>query len=76
MRESDTYQAILEEGRGEGLLEGVLRSLLLIATPRLGEPSEEVRRRLESETDLSRLEEWLRCANQIESWSELPGFGR
>jgi len=84
MRESDTYQAILEEGiergiergREEGLewgrIEEARRALLLVGTARLGDPNPAIRERIESETDLTRLEECLRHASRAESWSDLP----
>jgi predicted transposase YdaD len=78
MRESDTYQAILDEGRGEGRDEGVVigarRSLLLVGTLRFGEPDARTRQQIEAETDLTRLEEWLRHTASTESWSDLPGL--
>ena len=92
MRESDTYQMILEEGiekgvekgieqglemgieRGieKGQLQGAVNALLVVGTARLGEPEPAVRARIESETQLAQVEEWLRDALQVESWSELP----
>ncbi|MGV3723798.1 MAG: hypothetical protein ACO1SX_23110 [Actinomycetota bacterium] len=86
MRESDTYQAIIEEGletglargreegREEGLLAGALRALLLVGTPRFGEPDITTLQRLHAETDLNRVEEWLRHVNRAEAWSDLPGL--
>lgn len=78
MRESDTYQAILEEGReegrGEGMVIGARRLLLTVGTPRFGEPDATTRRRIEAETSFARLEEWLRQAGSAESWSDLPGL--
>ncbi len=72
MRESDTYQAILEEGQ----LTGTVRALLLVGVPRLGEPDPAIHRRIESEENLAQVEEWLRLVNQVESWTDLPGLGR
>jgi predicted transposase YdaD len=82
VKESDTYQAILEEGvergraqgREVGRVEEAIRALLIVGTARLGEADGAVRRRIEAETDLNRLEEWLRHVARVESWSELPGF--
>ena len=82
MRESDTYQMILEEGlekglekgREEGRLQEARRALLLVGPPRLGEPNLATLRRIEAESQLSQLEEWLRLAGQIESWADLPGL--
>lgn len=78
MRESETYQAILEEGkelgRGEGRLEGAIHALILFAAPRLGEPDAALRQRLESETNQARVEEWLQQVGRVESWSDLQGL--
>ncbi|MCC2668515.1 MAG: hypothetical protein K0Q72_986 [Armatimonadetes bacterium] len=88
MRESDTYQMILEEGIERGLerglergrevgrVEGALQALLLLGSPRLGEPDPAARERILRETDPALVEEWLRRATQVESWSDLPGFAR
>ena len=80
MRESDTYQMILEEGvergRSRGRLEGALEALLLVGSPRLGEPDPAARERILGETDPALVEEWLRHATRVESWSDLPGFVR
>jgi predicted transposase YdaD len=74
MRESDTYRAILEEGRDEGLVIGARRSLLLAGTPRLGEPDTATRQRIDAEGDLAQLEAWLSHLASAESWNDLPGF--
>ncbi|MCC2667716.1 MAG: hypothetical protein K0Q72_187 [Armatimonadetes bacterium] len=86
MRESDTYQMILEEGmerglergreegREEGQLAGTRRSLLLIGRRRLGEPSSATLQSIEAEQSLPRLEEWLNASLQAESWADLPGL--
>lgn len=78
MKESDTYQMILEEGREEGreegLVEGAVRALLVVAVPRLGEPDAATLRKIRGATDLGQVEEWLRHATQAESWTDLPGL--
>lgn len=82
MRESDTYQMILEEGiergreegREEGLLAGARLALFTVGTPRFGEPDPAVRQRIEAETDLARLEAWLATVTRAESWTDLPGL--
>lgn len=90
MRESDTYQAILEEGfergvergrdegrqegREEGMVLGARRLLLAVGTPRFGEPDAATRGRIEAETSFARLEEWLSRTGSAESWSDLPGL--
>jgi predicted transposase YdaD len=71
MRESDTYQYILEEGIEKGRLQGAVRALWLVAVPRLGEPSASVRERIEAEADLATIEEWLQRVSRSESWAEL-----
>lgn len=75
MRESDTYQAILEEGLEQGELRGAIRSLLLVGRPRLGEPDDATRRRIENEASLAQVERWLSRASMVESWSDLTGSG-
>lgn len=82
MRESDTYQAILEEGRqegrqegrDEGMILGARRLLLAVGTPRFGEPNAATRERIEAETNFTQLEEWLSHTGSAESWSDLPGL--
>jgi predicted transposase YdaD len=86
MRESDTYQAILEEGfergvergrdegRDEGMILGARRLLLTVGTPRFGEPDAATRQRIEAETSFARLEEWLSHTGSAEAWSDLPGL--
>ncbi len=67
MRESSTYQAILDEGR----VEGERRALLLLGTKRFGPPdapTREVIERLDSPGKLERLTERLL---DVSSWDEL-----
>jgi predicted transposase YdaD len=68
MHESPTYQAILREGRkqglieahNEGLIEGRVeeagRILLMLGEDRFGEPGEATRRAVEAIRDVERLE--------------------
>jgi len=60
MQESTTYQAILREGRKEGLIEGRLseaqRMLLLQGEVRFGAPDEPTRNAIEAIRDLEHLE--------------------
>ncbi|MGV3720687.1 MAG: hypothetical protein ACO1SX_07230 [Actinomycetota bacterium] len=82
MRESDTYQAIIEEGMERGIekgiekgrLEGALSALLVVGAPRFGEPDAATLQRLQSETSLVQVEEWLRHVTRVEAWTDLPGF--
>jgi len=67
MQESDTYLAILDEGKEQGL-----RELILIqGEDRFGTPSESVKAGLESITDLSRLKRIGRQILSVSSWQEL-----
>ena len=67
MRESDTYMAIIDEGR-----ETEARRLILqLATDNLGEPEETTVTRLEGITDIDRLERICRQAFKASSWDEL-----
>jgi predicted transposase YdaD len=56
MRESTTYQAILEEGREEGRIEEARRFLLRLGTKQLGPPAATTVAALEQVQDLSRFE--------------------
>jgi len=60
MQESTTYQAILREGRNEGLIEGRIteaqRMLLLQGEVRFGAPEEATRNAIEAIRDLECLE--------------------
>jgi hypothetical protein len=67
MKESTTYQAILEEG-GVNELQKVL---LLLGDQRFGPPSESVRATIEETTDLPRLERWTASLLKAGSWEEL-----
>lgn len=78
MRESSTYQAILEEGRQEGRQEGLelglqeLRRVLLLQGTRLfGTPSADVVAHLEAESGIERLEELAERIVQVKSWEQL-----
>ncbi|MFN9371394.1 MAG: hypothetical protein ACK6D3_05850 [Planctomycetaceae bacterium] len=79
MKESVTYQAILEEGREEGRQEGrqegradeAQRILLSLGTALFGKPSAKVRRALTGNTDLELLESLLVRGVKGSSWTEL-----
>jgi predicted transposase YdaD len=79
MRESVTYQAIVEEGREEGRVEGRLleaqRFLVRMATRKLGPPNARAAAIIQSTTDVERIEllgDRLLTAN---SWDELLATG-
>jgi hypothetical protein len=77
MKESVTYQAILEEGRVEGLVEGELREarriLLRVGAKRLGEPAEVVSARIQAVESREELETLIERVAEVESWGELFG---
>ena len=75
MKESVTYQAILEEGEAKGRSEGALaearRMLLLQGEIRFGSPDARARSVLEGITDVERLEALGRRLLTAASWDEL-----
>ncbi len=85
MKESSTYQAILEEGRTAGRLEGRLegrsegavaeaRKLLrLIGDDAFGPPDARTAMAIDRIDDLGRLEDLLKRLRTAGSWRELLG---
>jgi predicted transposase YdaD len=75
MKESTTYQAILQEGLEEGRKEGALtearRALLIMGEHRLGVPDQHTRSALERIQMIERLEELMGRAGEVASWQEL-----
>jgi hypothetical protein len=71
MRESDTYQAILEEGREEGEVRGARWVLLRQGRKKLGEPDEATQRALLAITDLDRIGRLSDRLPEVSSWQEL-----
>jgi predicted transposase YdaD len=75
MKESTTYQAILEEGEAigeaKGKAEEARKMLLLQGRERFGEPSAKVVALLDAVTDLSRLEALLIRLLHVKTWDEL-----
>jgi predicted transposase YdaD len=67
MRESSTYQAILEEGRAEE----ARRLLLLQGHDRFGPPSSETRAAIETISSVERLEQLARRLLRASTWEEL-----
>jgi len=67
MHESDTYLAIVDEGREHQIRDDIL----IVAETRLGSPSESVRTELNAITDLPRLKRMLRCAMMAADWREI-----
>jgi hypothetical protein len=71
MKESTTYQAILDEGRGEGRIEGEKRMLLLVGSDRFGTPDARVRAALDAIDSVEQLEQLSQRLLKVESWEEL-----
>lgn len=79
MRESSTYQAILREGRDEGMImgrtQGMLDSskqnLILLGTRKFGKPTVEQRAKIETETSREQLEIWLLSLLDAPDWTTL-----
>jgi predicted transposase YdaD len=75
MRESTTYQAILEEGRLEGLsegrLEGEKRLLALMGGEKFGPPDARTREKIDALQSIERIEELTRRLLHVERWEDL-----
>ena len=75
MRESSTYQAILREGRDEGIILGRLigekHTLLLQGTRKFGKPTANQREKIETETSREQLEIWLLSLLDAPDWNTL-----
>ena len=67
MRDSDTYLAILDEGR----IEEVKKLILRLGPKWLGVPAENVAAALAAITDLERLERLHQRLGDVRSWEEL-----
>jgi predicted transposase YdaD len=82
MKESVTYQAIIEEGEARGEAKGkaegeaseARKILLLQGRKRFGDPPAEAAAALEGLTDVSKLEELSVRLLQASSWQELLGL--
>jgi hypothetical protein len=70
MKESVTYQAILEKGAAKE----ARKILLLLGQDQLGEPSENVRATVEAITDVDRLNDLIVRLKPAASWQELMGL--
>ena len=71
MRESVTYQAILEEGREEGHVESLHRMILRLGRRRFGEADVAIRQQIEAIRDIDRLEDLSERLVIVSSWDEL-----
>jgi len=74
MKESVTYQAIIEEGEAKGEAKEARKILLLQGRERFGEPPAEAVAALEGLTDVSKLEALTVRLLQASSWQELLGL--
>jgi hypothetical protein len=73
MKESVTYQAILEEGEAKGKAEEARKMLLLQGREQFGEPSANIVALLDAVTDLGRLEALAIRLLHVKTWEELLG---
>jgi hypothetical protein len=71
MKESVTYQAILEEGREEGQVTQTRRILLRQGSKRFGPAAPAVEAAIEGLSELARLEQLTERLLDVESWEEL-----
>lgn len=67
MRESSTYQAILEEGQAEG----IQRALLLQGRKRFGPPDAATQEAVRAITDVARLEKMSERLLDVSTWQDL-----
>ena len=73
MKESSTYQAILEEGRNEGALTEAKKMLHLLGEEAFGPPDARIAALIERLNDLVELEDVLKRIRTAGSWRELFG---
>ena len=71
MHESSTYQAIIEEGRTKGLIEGLQGTLLRLGRIRFGRPTKATTTALNGITDPDRLQRMTERLLTVTSWREL-----
>ena len=78
MRESVTFQAILEEGRESGKFQEAIKLLMRLGCKRFGPADSSTSTSIEQITDLSRIEHFIDRLHEVNSWNELlalPGEG-
>jgi predicted transposase YdaD len=73
MKESVTYQAIVAEGRAEGLAEGVRHTLIKIGEQRLGRVDALTRAAINAIDDVGKLDELVERVLTVATWHELLG---
>ena len=74
MKESVTYQAILEEGEEKGALAEARKIVLRLGRNRFGPPDARVTAAVEAIADVERLEELGERLLSAASWDELLGL--
>ena len=73
MKESLTYQAILEEGRTEGAVAEAKKYLRIYGDAHFGPPDARITAAIERINDLAQLEDLYRCSQTAKSWQEVFG---
>jgi predicted transposase YdaD len=73
MKESSTYQAILEEGREEGAVAEAKKVLRLLGDDAFGPPNARLSAVIDRLGELSQLEDLLKRLPSAESWQDLLG---
>ena len=71
MKESRTYQAILEEGEAKGRVEGERNLLLRLGSKRFGQPDAPTLETIQAIASLEQLEQLGEKLLEAESWAEL-----
>jgi hypothetical protein len=71
MHESTAFDAILDEGRAEGRVEGALRILLRFGRKQCGAPNASIEASLAAIRDLDRLERMFDALDTAKSWDDL-----
>jgi len=76
MEDSTTYQAILRKGEEKGHAGGVRSVLLREGTRQFGQPSSEMRSRIEAISDIQKLEAFVDRVfdESMTTWEELLGL--
>jgi predicted transposase YdaD len=76
MRESVTYQIILEEGREEGRVQEARVLVLDLGTEKLGAPDTSIAATIDRTDDLAALQRMARAVLRANSWQELLAAGQ
>jgi len=71
MKESDTYQAILEEGKIEGKMEASREHVLRLGRRKFGPPPPAVQSALEVVSDVERLDRLVDRILDASNWEDL-----